>query len=237
MNHEIRKEYEHHNNFELNSSAPLIIKISLLKWSQISRNIYEPYDHDYENLISNVSKMMMIKIGARFAYTNLYEMIFVIHGNKDPKNIIKIQSSSSEYASLASTYFIKESIRLKYKKFYEEFTPVFKCLIFNFDSNDDVIGYLISKENNATIGSLKRHANFYGIEDIDNKNKYELNKDLFDKGNFDWNKESAMIKSGIYLKRNTKIECLNITEMSKLSNIEDVIFHNDEPVKKNYKNY
>ena len=244
------KQYESSYDFIATRRVPMIIRLDGRKFSKLVKkiNVNRPFDEKFSELMVNTTRRMASDIsGCVFAYTQSDEISFVIRNDTsvkfEPFFGNRIQKICSITASMATSYFVREFIKI-----YPDnlIAPMFDSRVFILPNFVEVTNYLIWRQQDAVRNSIL-NSTYYELAklpDLGKKqarkmmyglNTKQLQELLFKKTGINWNNYDRSFKNGVAIFKKYTLEndtlrskweadaCVNINSPEGKGWIEPII--------------
>ncbi len=205
------KQYELCYDVRATKRSPMIVRVDGRKFSKLVKklNVERPFDKTFNKLMADVARKMAPEIsGCVLAYTQSDEISFVIRTdtslNFEPFFGNRIQKICSITSSMATLFFVKGLTEV----FPEvEVFPTFDSRVFVLPSINEIINYLIWRQQDATRNSIL-NATYFELAKLSGfgkktarkmmhgLNTNKLQSLLFEKAGINWNDYDESFKRG-----------------------------------------
>jgi tRNA(His) 5'-end guanylyltransferase len=171
--------YQDNTDYKLLNKLPIIITINGRNFRKVTGLIQKPYSLDFCSLMEQTSMYMVKEIeGCCFCYTFNDEINFIVRNDQTISTLPwynnKIQSICSLVSSSASINFVKSLNKHSIKLNGD---PVFIANVFTVPHIQEVINYLIFKQNQAKTIAIKNIIYYYLINEYDEREIEEFMKE------------------------------------------------------------
>lgn len=235
---------------------PLIARIDGRAFHTFTRGLEKPYDKGLMSCMQETTNQLVEETDALLGYTQSDEITLVWFYN-DPKTQLlfdgKQQKLTSVLASMATIFFYKNVIRHLTSKMGAN--PMFDCRVWQTPNKAGVLDVLTWREWDAVKNSISMLAQYYySHKELMNKDSKAKHDMIHAKGD-NWNNHPAEFKRGYYTHRvqveielteeelnkipeknrpvkgtlfkRTKVKQWELPPLTKIKNLEEVIFNNE----------
>jgi len=205
------KEYENCYRIYIPRRSYVIIRIDGKSFHTYTRNCKKPFDENLNNSFCNATLSACSQIqNCKFAYHQSDEISFVLTDFETIKTDAWFGNNIQKMVSIASSIFTAEFNRnelinsigtgtgrlLNVESISSWKMGEFDARVFLLPNYDEVINYLIWRQNDASKNSVQSLARtYFSHKELQNKNNSDLNEILFQKG-INWNDLPTQQKRG-----------------------------------------
>lgn len=220
---------------------PAIVRIDGRAFHTFCRGLEKPFDQGLISLMKEVTIALVEESNAVVGYTQSDEISLILY-NEDYKSDMyfggKVFKIISSLASLASAVFNKRLEHYLPKK--KNTIPTFDCRVWNVPNKSEVCNYLIWRGQDCSRNSIQSVGQSkFSHKELHGKNNSDVQDMLMDKYDYNWNDLEEGLKRGYFVRRNSEnnidspsCKIFTYPILTKVENIEDVIFQNSPPVMK-----
>ena len=240
---------------------PVIARLDGRSFHSFTKGLGRPYSKPFLDLMFATTIHLVTKTKALVGYTQSDEISLVFYSDDVDSQIFfdsRIFKMVSILASMCTLDFNKRLPNLLPRKQYEN--PMFDCRVWSVPDKQEVVNYLLWREQDATRNSIQMAAqSLYSHKQLHKKNTGDLQDMLMEKG-VNWNDYPYYCKRGQYVQRKkvtrkfttNELELLppkhqafsdpdltverhdvlgvELPPISTVTNMEDVIFNGDNVI-------
>lgn len=240
-------------------TKPVYARIDGRGFSKLTKGLHRPYDEEFSRVMQMTVKALVDKTNAKIGYTQSDEISLVWFVDNENSELFfggKIQKMCSVLSALTTSIFISELLRSGLAHLVHKL-PHFDCRVFSLPSETEAANTILWRERDATKNAISMAArSFYSHKALQDKSGDEM-KEMIREAGFDFESYPAFFKRGTFVQRKAKVgyieddvwnkipedkkpesrecirshvELLDLPSFATVTNREDVIFRNQEPI-------
>lgn len=239
---------------------PIYIRLDGRSFSYLCKDMEKPYDVRMHRIMSRVTESLVSGIHCCIGYTQSDEINLVLKGFENNKDALfgnRIFKLTSTIAGTASSVFLLSYWEEFGKEDYPNIIPSFDCRVINLPNKTETANMILWRNMDASRCAVNSAARYYfSHEELMHKSGPEKQEMLFQKG-VNWDNYPEHFKRGIFfvkkekqdyipdsiyyaIPKNKRPESRIVTRrkveqkpmplFSKVTNREEVIFENADPI-------
>lgn len=201
---------------------PLMVRIDGRCFSKFTKGLAKPFDENFISLMNDTTQYLMRETDAKLAYTQSDEITLSFYNDKENNSNSeymfggKFQKLTSVLASMATTYFSRNIVRLYVYGVVEDYYPQFDCRVWNVNSVDDIALNYVWRYRDCIKNSVCMYArSFLSHKQLQGKNTNEI-RDMLKDIKKPWEKLTPRIRFGEMYKTQSKMVMLTNQELEKI---------------------
>lgn len=168
------KEYEAvTTSATLVKRLPLYARLDMRAGHTFCRGLDKPFDLDYANTMQEVTRQLVVKLGAAVGYTQSDEISLVWKDTSQAPFENRLFKLESVFAGMASAMFAVIGSKTKLKDKIERIFPCFDCRVLNLPNLAEAANMLQWREQDA----IKNGITLLALEHFSNKDIFKKNSD------------------------------------------------------------
>ncbi|MDO8414800.1 MAG: tRNA(His) guanylyltransferase Thg1 family protein [Agitococcus sp.] len=236
---------------QLMPGLPALVRLDGRAFSTFTRGLARPYDEAMSKAMIETTRFLVDKFQATIGYTQSDEISLAFPSTDPRASMIydgRIQKLCSILAASATAKFNQEVVLRMPDK--APLLPIFDARVWNVSSLAIAAEHFVWREADATSNSLNMAASAYYSEKELHKVGFAQKHDMLHAKGVNWNNYPSFFKRGSYVRREsimaelsteelsriprafqptgpvrrTRIQELDLPPLSKLANLQDVLF-------------
>jgi tRNA(His) 5'-end guanylyltransferase len=211
------KKYEAATETFLMPGLPIVARLDGRGFSKFTRGLQRPFDQQFVECMSEVTKQLVKEFHADVGYTQSDE-ITIAFSNQDLDNESlfsgRVQKLVSIFAATASVHLNKQIWRLPAKQ--QSMSPIFDCRVYQYPNLQLAAESCLWREMDATRNSLTMATQHYYSHRECHGAGFSRKHDMLHEKGVNWNNYPRHFKRGTYFAVNSVERVLTPEELAKI---------------------